>query len=35
MHRPNELTRAALVEIVDALQQAWYLDVDAESGRFT
>lgn len=35
MHRPHELTREALTEIVDALQQALYLDVDDESGGFT
>ena len=35
MQRPHELTRDALLEIVDALQQALYLDVDGESGGFT
>lgn len=35
MQRPHELTREALTEIVDALQQALYLDVDGESGGFT
>lgn len=32
MRRPHELSRAALIEIVDALQQSLYLD--ASEGQF-